>query len=200
MPTVTITPNYQGMVGYNESNEYTKYVSEPYPSIGYTVFKEEWDKFRVFFRFSLAALPSGAIVTQVRRRIYCESAGGENHLIDDHAYGSNGQEDPESDSAQTCYNRCASGILYQNDSIELRTTGEKWAVLSGTICADIQNAKDAVGYFSLAIHEEGDDDPSAIIDGTSGTLPQLEITYEEEIPPPAVGYQYSNGLVSIQVG
>jgi len=142
-----------------------------------------WRRHRAVARFSLDALPAGAVVSQIRRKIYCNTAGGANHLLDDHAYGTNGQDNPNADGAQTCYDRCVSGNLYSNDSSELRTTGEKWLTLGGNVCQDVMDAKSAVNRFSLAWHEEGDDDTYALIDSTSGTYkPQLEITYEEVAP------------------
>lgn len=200
MPTITITADYDG---YAEAFGIVRYKFDTLSPIyvGYRSQKVGANLDRGFFRFPLNALPAGATVTQVRHYVYCRSAGGASHSLDVHAYGSNGQEDPQPDNAATCFDRCASGNLYVDDSTELRTTGDKWITLGGSICADIQNAKAAVNRFSLALHEEGDNDPYAILDALeySGGYPaQLEITYEEGPAPPA-GYQYSDGLVSIQV-
>lgn len=182
MPSVTITADYDASVARDNGAVYSKDNNPDDNNIGYYSFKGGWIKSRACFRFNLENLPAGATVTQVRRRVRCNTAGGASHLIDDHAYGTNGQENPQSDGAQTCYNRCASGNLYQNDSSELRTTGVKWATLGGSVCADVEAAKAAVNYFALAMHEEGNNDPYALVDGHSksgGTPPQLEITYEE---------------------
>jgi len=202
LPTVTITADYDAYPVYQIfDGAYVKYENQDDVYVGYYGGKFSVS-YRGCFSFNLASLPADATVTQVRRRINCGSAGGANFLSDDHAYGSNGQENPASDDGETCYNRCASGNLYQNDSTELRTTGVKWAVLGGTICQDVQNAKATVNRFALAIHEEGDDDPFALIDGHSkvgGMPPQIEITYTQPTPPSG-GYQYSDGLVCVQVG
>lgn len=183
-----MTADYDGYADFDSIEGFFKIENPADIWIGYTSVKGVYDILRGFFRFSLADLPADVTVTQVRRRVNCNLAGGASHLIDDHAYGSNGQEDPQTDGAETCFNRCASGNLYQNDSAELRTTGVKWAILGGSVCTDVQAAKAAVNRFALAIHEEGDNDPYAQVDGRTkagGTPPQLEITYE--IPGPPAG-------------
>jgi len=145
-----------------------------------------YTRYRGAIRFPLGALPAGSTVTQVRLKVYCRVAGGATHLLDIHAYNTNGQSDPEADAGggvfcDVVYARCASGNLYNNDDTSLRTTGTKWFILGGTVCTDVQNAKTAVNRFSLGLHEEGDDeDPPAEIDTmetVGGTPAQLEITY-----------------------
>jgi len=199
LPTITVTSDYDGDVWYDNITGYDKRVGGAAGgmNVGYrNVGKGEWQWIRIFCRFPLTDLPVGATVTEVRRRIYCLIAGGASHLIDDHAYGSNGQEDPANDNAQTCFNRCVSGNLYQNDSTELRTTGEKWATLGGSVCQDVMNAR-SVGYFAMAIHEEGENDPYAVVSSYTGPYPlKLEITYTV---PPLAPYSYSDGLVTVQV-
>jgi len=197
MPVITITADYSWIAVLIWDVTYEKRSGVDYRlSMGYYVDIEE--RYRSVARFSLADLPAGVTVTQVRRRINCVSAGGSGHQLDDHAYGSNGQENPELDDAPTLYYRCASGNLYSDDSTDLRTTGVKWRTLGGNVCQDIMNAKAAVNRFSLAWHEEGDNDAYATIDSHArGSYPpQLEITYEEAAPP--VAYRYSDGLVCIQ--
>lgn len=200
MPSpLVVTSDYDGHVWLGSVTGYDKVANIDDVLIGYVSVKEEEIKHRGFFRFSLADLPEGVTVTQVRRRVNCNLAGGESHLIDDHAYGTNGQEDPSADTAENCYNRCASGNLYKNDSTDLRTTGVKWATLGGSICTDVQNAKANNKPFALAIHEEGDDDPFAQVDGytkSGGTPPQLEITYEEYVP---VTYTYNLPMIRISM-
>jgi hypothetical protein len=136
---------------------------------------------RSFIRFPLNALPSNAQITQVRLYVYCCTAGPSTHLTDVHAYGTNGQEDPQPDDLNTAYNRCASGNLYVDDATDLRTTGDKWFVLGGSVITDLINAKNAVNRFSLGLHEEGDDDTNAILSSLENTdypyPPKLEITY-----------------------
>jgi len=183
MAVLTITADYDGEIEYAVSaGTYTKadtldHISVGYDSKGNTIY-------RGFLRFPLGALPANAQISQVRLYVYCSTAASSTHLTDVHAYGSAGQEDPQSDDAQTVYNRCASGNLYVDDSTALRTTGDKWFVLGGSVIQDLLNAKNAVNRFSLAFHEEGDNDGwagLASLENTSYPYPaKLEITYVSE--------------------
>jgi hypothetical protein len=142
---------------------------------------------RVALRFPLTDLPSNAQISQVRLYVYCRTAGSSTHLTDIHAYGTNGQNDPSADDAQTGWNRCASGNLYVDDSTALQTTGDKWFVLGGSVAQDIINAKNAVNRFALGLHEEGDNDTYAAVsqlESTDYPYPaKLEITYTVPAPP-----------------
>jgi hypothetical protein len=176
MVVLTITADYDGEVdssGAKDDTASEMYVSyrpkAAYPS-------------RSYIRFPLTDLPSNIVITQVRLYVYCIEAGGSTHLTDIHAYGTNGQEDPQADTGTTLYNRCASGNLYVDDSTDLRTTGDKWFVLGGSVAQDIINAKNAVNRFSLALHEEGDDETVgaslATLECVGYPYPaKLEITY-----------------------
>jgi len=175
LPTILIDRDYTGTVQYIPPN-YTK-LPDPMFMGMYEAAKGVYYYYRGFARFPLTSLPAGSTVTQVRFNFYCYT-GGAAHLLDIHAYGVAGQENPETDGAETCYNRCASGNLYVDDSDALRTIGDKWFLLGGTVCADVQNAKSAVNRFSLGLHEEEDNDPYA-----GAYVPILEITYT---PPPVV--------------
>jgi hypothetical protein len=157
---------------------YSKDSVPPY-RIGYYAGKT-YGHYRIGARFPLASLPSGATVTQVRVWMNVASAGGSASLLDIHAYDTNGQTDPSPDEAQVFHDRCASGNLYYDDGTDLRTTGEKWITLGGSVCQDVMNAKSAVNRFSLGLHEEGDNDPYATL--TSDGV-KLEITYTA---PPVV--------------
>lgn len=183
MPTITITADYDCYMVYQEQAQavYWKEATQATIRVGYEYPKDGYPThYRGAWRFPLNNLPADATVTQVRRKYYCNGAGGASHLVDDHAYGSNGQEDPGADIGYPGYPNCASGNLYSDDSDEFRTTGEKWRTLGGSVCADVQAAKAAVNRFSLALHEEGDDDPYATIEAleaAGSNPPQLEITY-----------------------
>ena len=181
MAVLTITADYDGEVdGSGTKNDIAgeMYVScrpkAAYPS-------------RSYIRFPLTALPSNIVITQVRLYVYCFGAGGSTHLTDIHAYGTNGQEDPQVDTGTTLYDRCASGNLYVDDSTDLRTTGDKWFILGGSVAQDIINAKNAVNRFSLALHEEGDNEAAGAglttLENTANPYPaKLEITYEVVVP------------------
>lgn len=152
--------------------------------VGCDSYKQYTDHYRGFFRYSLADLPAGANVLKVRLKISVNAVGGASHLLDVHPYNGNGQADPEVDTEQTLYDRCAAGTPYVDDSTEFRTTGTKWFTLgdgeNAQACIDVENAKSAVNRFSLGLHEEGDDDAKATLDALegSGIESQLEITYE----------------------
>jgi hypothetical protein len=191
---LTITTDYDGSVddqGLKEANVENLYVGV----------KTKERPRRTFIRFPLTDLPSNIIITQVRLYVYCSAAGANTHLTDIHAYGSNGQENPEADDAATCWTRCASGNLYVDDSTDLRTTGDKWFVLGGSVAQDIINAKNAVNRFSLALHEEGDDDSAAVLAGRTSTAypypAKLEITYEAVGVPRFIGDGLSGVVVII---
>jgi hypothetical protein len=178
MVVLTITADYDGQIQWDGSTTYTKNDTQSTISIGCG--EKVTAYFRGYLRFPLTDLPADAQISQVRLYVYCNTAGGSAHLLDVHAYGSNGQENPQDDTGQTLYNRCASGNLYVDDSVALRTTGDKWFVLGGSVITDLINAKNAVNRFSLGLHEEGDNDVVAIIDALekSGGYPaKLEITY-----------------------
>jgi hypothetical protein len=136
-------------------------------------------KYRTFIRFPLTNLPSGAIISQVRLLVNCSQAGGTNHLLDIHPYNSDGQTDPEADSATNAYARCVAGTPYIDDSTALRTTGAKAFTLGGNVIADVGAAKTAVNRFSLGLHEEGDNAAVALLYAfdNGSNYPQLEITY-----------------------
>jgi len=192
LPTILINTDYDGFVEYDEvEGTYTKFDTEIYAYVGYAYYTV--DKLfcplrdRGYFRFPLTALPENAIVTRVRFKVGCISAGATTHLTDIHAYGTNGQEDPQADPPATVYERCATGNLYVNDSDARRTINTKWWTLGegadAQACIDVKNAKLAVNRFSIALHEEGDNDTRAGLATIEReeVIPQLEITYT--IPP-----------------
>lgn len=204
MPIITITADYDGYARFNAG--YYKTDIAVNLQIGLGIVKGTNYYHRSFIRFPLSSLPAGVNVTQVRLKVYCYVAGGAAHLLDIHAYDTNGQSNPQPDNAQTAYNRCASGNLYINDSDALRTINTKWFTLgdgeNAQACIDVENAKSAVNQFSVGLHEEGDNDARAYLHAleyTGGIPAQLEITYEEAAPPPA-GYSYNDGLVCVRVG
>lgn len=202
MPTIQINNVYgeygDGHIRYTGTDYIRQWLAVS--SIGYDGVNKDY--YRCYRKFSLDSVPSGANVTKVRVKVYCDGAGGSAHLLDIHPFGGNGQPDTPGNE-QTCYNRCAEGNPYVDDSPELRTTGEKWFTLgdgqNSQACIDVENAKAAVNRFTLGFHEEGDNDNRATLRTTSmGYYSVLEITYEAAPPPPA-GYHYSDGLVSVQV-
>jgi len=208
MPVLTITTDYDGAIRHEIAPDLCTYVKQDAiddMAIGYAVVFDKVTyeyKFRGYIRFPLTELPPNANVTQVRLKVYCNTASASStHYLDVHAYDTNGQTDPEPDAGATLFNRCASGNLYYNDGINLQSTNTKWITLGGTVCEDVEKAKTAVNRFSLGLHEEGDDDDDAWLDQldkVGGVPAELEITYE--VPPPVVGYQYSDGLVTVRVG
>jgi len=143
--------------------------------------------YRAFLRCPNTALPAGTI-TQVELFVYPNTAGGAGHLADVHAYRSNGQPDPEAEPNDwNLYNYCASGNLYLDDTTALRSAVGQWLTLGGTVVADITAARDAGTPFSLALHEELDNDPAAYVWASEAGLPnavRIRVTYT---PPPAVG-------------
>ena len=142
--------------------------------------------YRSFYRFPLAALPADKNVTNARFRLNIITSDAPAGLWDVHAYDTNGQTDP---SGESSYAHCASGNLYVDDDITWRNLGQTWITLGGNVCTDIENAKSAVNRFSLGCHEEGDNDNSPIaetIETVGGSPAQLEITYEDVVPPAAV--------------
>jgi len=179
MAVLTITADYDGNAGSAGVKEDTTL------TLPVGMYQKGAGSVRSFIRFPLDALPPNAQITQVRLYVYCYSTQSSTHLTDIHAYGTNGQEDPQPDDAQTAYNRCASGNLYVDDSDALRTTGDKWFVLGGNVIQDLINAKNAVNRFSLALHEEGDDDLNSNLASLENTSypypPKLEITYVSEV-------------------
>jgi hypothetical protein len=199
MAVLTVTTDYDGHVYLNVgTGAYTKYDTATDARVGFSS-KDNY-KYRSFFRFPLTSLPSNITISQVRLYVYCRYYGSSTHLTDIHAYGSNGQEDPQADTGATLYDRCASGNLYVDDSTDLRTSGDKWFVLGGSVAQDIINAKNAVNRFSLALHEEGDDDTYAALDTleTSGGYPaKLEITYEVVGVPRYIGDGLSGVVVIV---
>jgi len=188
---VTIETDYDGDVrddGLKETVLATIYV-------GYLKFA-----YRIFLRFPLDALPAGSTVNSVTLILVVKEPGGAAHLLDVHAYNLVGQADPEVDTGLTLWDRCASGQLYLDDSIDLRTVGSKSLPLGGTVCSDVEAAKAAVNRFSLGLHEEGDNDDDAGVAAIEHDIyppARLQIDYT---PPPVVGYQYSDGLVTVRVG
>ena len=175
MAVLTITCDYDGDV----TDQGTK--DDTFENVNVGVKYKEYPR-RVYIRFPLTDLPSNVVISQVRLYVHCNNAGGSAHLTDIHAYGTNGQEDPQQDTGLTLYDRCASGNLYVDDSDALRTEGDKWFVLGGSVAQDIVNAKNSVNRFSLALHEEGDNDSAATLatlESTGFPYPaKLEITYE----------------------
>jgi hypothetical protein len=198
LAVLIITTDYDGHVYLNVgTGEYVKADTISEARVGFSS-KDNY-KYRSFFRFPLINLPSNAQISQVRLYVYCRYYGSSTHLTDIHAYGTNGQENPQTDTGQTLYDRCASGNLYVDDSIDLRTSGDKWFVLGGSVAQDIINAKNAVNRFALGLHEEGDNDTYAALDTLeySGGYPaKLEITYTV---PAIVPHIIGDGL-SLTVG
>jgi len=191
MAEVTIDVAYDG---YIQVTDWTKFDAETFIYVGYGKVSLGC---RAYYRFSLATLPAGSTVTQVKLKFRVVIvAGGAAHLLDVHAYNSVGQTDPAVDVGATLYNRCASGNLYYDDGQECRTVGLKEITLVGNVCADVENAKAAVGFFSLGMHEEGDNDDNANIESLEfgdTAHPQLVVTYD----PPAGGAVLRRLLVGV---
>lgn len=162
---------------------------------------------RGVFRFPLDELPSGASISQVKFKCHCTTAGGEAGEWNLIGYNNHGQDDPEQDDAQTAYLKMIYGEgsqygkpTYVSKTIDFRTTGWKEFDLGSDACTDVENAKSAVNRFSVAWNEEGDNDERAWVSAEelgSDEVARLIITYT--VPPPAVGYQYNDGLVSVSV-
>lgn len=184
MPTILIDVDYDLDISWT-SIDWTCFPLGTKIRLGLRIVYPVNYQYRGALKFLLNTLPAGATVTQVRLKVYCRVAGAATHLLDIHAYDTNGQTDVETEAVPPdCdlgYAHCVSGNLYVNDSDALRTVGTKWFTLGGSVCTDVQNAKSAVNRFSLGLHEEGDDaNPHAEIDTleTVGGIPaQLEITY-----------------------
>jgi len=204
MPVVNIW-SYEGTGGDASVQKESPDCLEPYTytkmgecvgslEVGLVSDKEPCLISRAYIRFDLTALPAGATVQKVRLSCEVLLAGGADHLLDIHAYNVKGQADPCDDPPETCFNRISTGNLYADDLTNMRTVGWFWVDLGAQACIDVQNAKSAVNRFSLGLHEEGDDS----VDGDiRRCYSLLEITYT---PPPVVGYQYSDGLVTVRVG
>lgn len=197
MTVETINTSYDGHVDVNGTK--ADDVSNLATGTGIKGAEGPW---RSYIKFSLSALPSNANITQVRLKLYCNTAGGAAHLLDIHAYSSNGSDnDPASDTGVTLYNRCASGNLYVNDSASLRSTGTKWFTLgsgeSAQACVDVENAIDTPDYYSVGLHEEGDNDDDAFVDAieaAGSNYAQLEVTYTT----PAAGQPYISRVQRIE--
>jgi len=149
---------------------------------------------RAFLRCPNAQLPAGTI-TQVELFVYPDTAGGAAHWADVHAYEANGQQDPEAEPNDwNLYVNCATGNLYLDDTEALRLAVGQWLTLGGTVVADITAARDAGTPFSLAIHEEGDDDPAAYVWASEAGLPnavRIRVTYT----PPSGGLPANKALI-----
>jgi len=205
MPVLQIPPAQDSHDGNGESTGLTYVCSTAlYLNAGMVATKKY---LTTYMKFLLDNLPSDASISQVRIRLNVRSVGGSAGLWTVRGYGlPSGQPDPELDTGNNCelrYTRCCvegtSGNKYLENITEFRTFGEKWLILGGNVAQDIMNAKSGVNRFTLAVHEQGQDDQYAqFYDYTSGSAywEILEITYTVEA---AVGYSYSNGLVSISV-
>lgn len=197
MPTLTILTDYDGDIEYNtDTAEYTKDDTDITLRFGW----EKPSRWRSYKRFPLTDLPIDATVQKVELKVFKQSGTSDAGVHDIHAYGTNGQEDPELDSGSTLWNRCGSGNLYVNDTTIFRTTpAGQWITidLGSQAVMDVQNAKSAVNRFAVAIHEEGDNDIVHDIRSSEYDAgdPTLIITYTV----PTAGYSYSDGLVCVQV-
>lgn len=209
MAEITIETNYDGYATWDaEIDEYVKHPAENDISVGQIA-----DKYhaRGFFRFPLNNLPSGSDVTETIFRVHCHANGGAAHEATIGAYGSNGQDDPETDSAENCFvrSRCSSPHCYIELSDAFRSgcslycegeQGWKEFNLGSQGCTDIENAKSAVNRFSIGMYEYEDNDPQVLVTSSeygTGCVAELKITYTPPAPP--AGYQYSDGLVSVSV-
>lgn len=194
MAVLTITADYDVNFWWDGSSSYNKRDGANFGYVGGGGKGSDFN--RQALRFPLNDLPADANITQVRLYVYNRTAGGASHLTDIHAYGTNGQDNPYDDSAQTGWGRCASGNLYLDDSTDLRTTGDKWFTLGGNVITDVLAAKNAVNRFSLGLHEEGDNDTYAKIAVLEDNLypAKLEITYTEAVATKRI---ICDGLVCI---
>jgi len=197
MPTVEIFADYDGYITYDvEAGTYSRDDTAYEARCGFT----KGYKYRAFFRFPLESLPENAKVSKVELKIAVDVAGGEAAVWDIHPYNDDGQADPKTDPDSTVYARSAPpGTPYLDDDPFARVSGYYSLDLGLQACVDIENAKAAVNRFSLGIHEEGDNDPYCTFCTTEEIAdvdrPRLLITYT--VPP--VGYQYSDGLVTVMV-
>jgi len=191
-----------------ETGEYAK--DDPCTGVvevGLIVPKDGEERARGCFTFSLANLPLGANVIKVRVRFKCILPGAEDGEWAINPYNGDGQADPCTDPPATCYERAlAPGVdPYVVPITEFRTAGVYWFTLGdgaeARACIDVENAKTAVNRFALGLVEVTDlrnacKLGSCYHDPGTEERPLLEITYT--VPP--VGYQYSDGLVTVRVG
>lgn len=144
--------------------------------------------YRAAIKFDITSLSTDATVSQVKLKIYVLSSKS-GAALDVKSYGSNGQDNPETDGDSTCYGRMMSGTVYKNADTCLQSTGSKEITLGGTVNSDVESARDAGTIFSLGLTEDGENtgNPAAQIasdnHGTSGYRPVLEITYSTLTPP-----------------
>jgi hypothetical protein len=153
---------------------------------------------RVANKFNLSGLIATDTVTQVGYSIQVASVTSAGALLwDMGCYGTNGQDDPEADSAATMYSRCIPGNVYLNDITDYRTTGAKSnADLGAQAVADVQAAI-SVGRFSLAWRETTDTTSEANCDFaeyTEADPPTLTVTYTN--PPRSHGFRLQQHAVS----
>lgn len=108
---------------------------------------------RVYARFPLTSLPSGADVVGVDLRVNVAGVVGA-PLVDVQAYNQNGQADPQADVCSTRHSRCADDPTpYLNNITDFQTTGVKTLTLPGA-APDVMAAKTAVNRFTIAFNED----------------------------------------------
>lgn len=169
MPVAYLPADYDGTAGSNGSKDDT--------GISLSIGATKVASFRSFIRFDLTSLPYNAKIESVKLIVYC-SIGRAGHLLDVHGYDVDGSSDPAGDDGLTCYSKCASGHLYADDLTVLQSAGEKVILLSGEVNRDLLNAKALHNYFTVGLHEEGDDCVAALLDSIEfGYVSQLEVVY-----------------------
>jgi len=145
-----------------------------YSWVGDASVKSQEEKARQLARSALSMFPARRLPKAVRIRFTVTWAGGAAHALDIHPYNGNGQANPADDSGVTAWNRCDVAFTeYINDADAFRTIGVKNFDLGPSACQHVKDAKEAVNRYTVATHEEGDDDPHA----TCSTDIRLEIIY-----------------------
>lgn len=140
----------------------------------------DWQLDRMCCRFPLASLHSLGIVQDVDFKNNCVTAGNAAGTWDVHPYNDDGQANPLADAIHVAADRCnPAGTPYLDELTDWRNTGIYTMQLPSAAITDVQNAKSAVSWFTLAGHEEGEDVSPAMLEEleAAGTdEPKLIIT------------------------
>ena len=134
---------------------------------------------RAAIRFPLTDLPDGADVTASVLRMYVTSTNANARAI--FPYNSDGQDDPDADTAADMFAACIAGSAYVASNSYFTNAGSVDVTLGSTANTDIENAKALVGRFSVGLRENTETGTIggaiASIEHATEAEPKLVLTY-----------------------
>ena len=149
-PTTDADTDYIVTVG-DSSTSYNKDSTNYFPVIGDDGGHDQ----RVAIKWDITALDASHTVSQVDLNFDLYAVSYANHLCSIGPYGSNGQDDPETDTGATLWGRLdvEAGTPYSSNDSNFSSTGTKSITLGSSANSHVEAARDAGTIYSIALQQ-----------------------------------------------